>query len=119
VWNLSDGEGGLTFSVNHNWMNAHCLWRVWLFLKNELVLARAAIAHERDSMGEDDWHSHCAVGMSVYMHSSYSFQQYQLLLLLILLYLMLAEHTAKVMWHVALRHWQQSRECTALLHTKQ
>jgi hypothetical protein len=63
VWNLGDGESGLTFSVNQNWMNAHCLWRVWLFLKNELVLARAAIAHERDSMGEDDWHSHCAIGM--------------------------------------------------------
>ena len=62
VMNLGDSRSGLTISVNHNWLNAHCVSRVWDLLRNELALARGAIAHERVNMGEIDWTRHCTLG---------------------------------------------------------
>ena len=63
VVNLGDGRGGPTVSCNQNWLNAHNLKRVWSFLLEELRLARAAIEHEREAMGEEDWKQHVALIM--------------------------------------------------------
>ncbi|KAG5175766.1 hypothetical protein JKP88DRAFT_265714 [Tribonema minus] len=63
VMNLGDGAGGPTASINHNWLNAHALPRVWAFLAAELAATRAAIAHERAAMGEPAWRRHAALVM--------------------------------------------------------
>jgi hypothetical protein len=65
VHNMTD-----TISINHNWVNACCLGRVWSMLRTDLEATRACIVHERwdqpeGAMAQDEWEDQVELIMCV------------------------------------------------------
>lgn len=94
-------QGGITVSVNHNWMNGFNIYRVWRFIAGELRSVRAEMACFRrpggcpdpSLMDEGEWLRHCELTMRA--NCSFSVLNFFELLSGRLLYVLVSESTGR------------------------